>query len=687
MSDGASVALRVNGAPRTAGVAPGWRLLDLLREGLHLVGTKEGCDDGTCGTCTVQVDGEMVRACRVSAGEMAGKDVLTIEGMGTAERPHALQEAFVEADAVQCGFCTPGMIMAAAALLARNPRPSREEIVRRMGSNLCRCTGYRSIIDAVEWVAAGRRGSPRTWPFAARPGARRLGALEKATGAAVYAADIQIDGMLHARALRSPHAHALILGIDTERARALPGVVAVLTAGDIPGENSYGRFLKDQTVLADSKVRQVGDPIAVVAATSLEAADAALALITVRYGPLPAVFDPAEALAGGAPLIHPGGNLLAENALRQGDVAEGFARADVVIDERYTTPWNEHAYLEPEAAVAHPDGDTIVVRTATQHPHYHRAEVARTLGWPDERVRVVPTVIGGAFGGKTDISCQCLVALLAAKTGRPVKMVYTRAESFASTPKRHPFWIHCRTGVTRDGRFTALQMELLADTGAYASSGPGRMIKAFPSATGPYRWPAIDLHGRVVYTNNPTAGSMRGPGTTQVVFALESQLDLMAERLGMDPLELRLRNRLRQGDVLPSGQILERDPAYALTLEAVRPHYAEALARCAAARDLPGTKRRGVGIASLWYGIGGGGGKARLPGRAALDLMRDGTVALRTGAVDLGQGSDTALGLIAAEELGLRPADVKVQAGDTQTTSDTGATAGSKVTFFVGNAV
>jgi CO/xanthine dehydrogenase Mo-binding subunit/aerobic-type carbon monoxide dehydrogenase small subunit (CoxS/CutS family) len=708
MTQGTSVALVVNGIPRQLDVPPHWRLLDLLREGLGLLGTKEGCDDGTCGTCVVMVDGRAVRACRTSATEVAAKNVLTIEGLGSPERPHPLQEAFAEADAVQCGFCTPGMIMAAAALLERNPRPSRSEIVRWLGSNLCRCTGYNSIVDAIEWVAGGQGAAPRrsalgprsdtaAWP-AVGAGHRRLDALDKATGRAVYAADLAVEGMLHARVLRSPHAHAEVVNIDSERALLLHGVQAVLTARDVPGENSYGRRLKDQPVLVEGRVRQLGDPVALVVATSPEAAAAALSLIDVEYRQLPAVFTPEDALADDAPQIDAGGNLLAEHWLRSGDIAEGFARADVVVENTYTTPWNEHAYLEPEAALAFWEGDTLVVRTSTQYPHYHRSEIARTMGLPLERVRVVPTVSGGAFGGKTDISCQCLVALATHRTGRPVRIVYSRAESFVSTTKRHPYTIRCRAGATREGELTALQMDMLADTGAYASFGPGLMVKTFGSAAGPYRWPHVELHGRVVFTNNPTAGCMRGPGTTQVAFAVESQIDLLAEKLGIDPLEFRERNRLRQGDRVLSGQILERDPAYGATIEAVRPHWLEALERCAESGDAPGTLRRGVGVASIWYGIGGGGGGpvpgldsaatvGRAPGRAALDLLDDGSISLRTGAIDFGQGTATAMGLIAAEELGLPLERVTVYTGDTATCPDAGPTVGSRVTFLVGNAV
>jgi CO/xanthine dehydrogenase Mo-binding subunit/aerobic-type carbon monoxide dehydrogenase small subunit (CoxS/CutS family) len=743
----ARVDLVVNGAARRLDVPSRWRLLDLLRDGLGLTGTKEGCDDGTCGTCVVLVDGRMARTCRIAASEAAGRDVVTIEGLGSAERPHPLQEALVAADAVQCGFCTPGMIMAAASLLERQPHPRRDEIERWLGSNLCRCTGYRGIVDAIEGVANGLPASPRPRPLAAetehaaspndlpaireaadrsrveapasvarpsvarpsvaqasvaRPAAvaarsARADAMDKATGRARYAADLRADGMLHAAVLRSPHAHADILRVQTDRALAMPGVQAILTAGDVPGPNSYGRRVKDEPVLAETRVRKVGDPVALVLADSREQAAAALPLIAVEYRELPAAFTPDEALADGAPPIHPGGNLVAEHWLRSGDIAEGFERADIVLESTYTTPWNEHAYLEPEAALASWEGTTLVVRTATQYPHYQRAEIARILGLPSERIRVVSAAVGGAFGGKTEISCQCLAALGAWKTGRPVRIVYSREESFLTTTKRHPYRIRCRAGATRDGDLAALQIDMLADTGAYSSFGPGLMVKTFGSAAGPYRWPAVELHGRVAFTNNPNAGCMRGPGTTQVAFALESQIDQLAEQVGMDPLDFRQRNRLRKGDTLLSGQVLERDPAYEATIAAIRPYWRDAQERCARPAEERSAIRRGVGVASIWYGIGGGGGGpvpgmdpaatvGRGPGRAAVDLLDDGSIRVRTGAVDLGQGVATAMGRIAAEELGLPPDRLTVLTGDSAH-PDAGPTVGSRVTFFVGNAV
>ena len=687
--------LQVNGAARPLAGAAERRLIDVLRDDLGLTGTKEGCDDGSCGTCSVIMDGRLVRACRVPAGEALGRSVTTIEGLGTPDEPHPLQAAFAEADAVQCGFCTPGMIVAAAQLLDRDPEPSRDAIGRWLGSNLCRCTGYASIVDAVAWVAGGRSGPAR--PGTAVGETIRRDALEKACGVARYAADLTAPGMLHARVLRSPHHHADVRRLDVEQARRAPGIVAVLTVEDVPGERTYGRKLKDQPVLVDGRVRQVGDPVALVVATTAQAAEAALSLVDVEYEPLEAVLDPEAALAADAPRVHPGGNLLAEQSLLVGDATAALASAAAVVEGTFTTPWNEHAYLEPEAALAAWDGDTLVLRTGTQYPHYHRAEVARVLGLPTERVRVVPSVSGGAFGGKTDISCQCLAALATAHTGRPVRIVYDRAESFATTTKRHPYRIGGRIGAAADGTLLALQLEMLADTGAYASFGPGLMVKTFASATGPYRWPAVELRGRVAHTNNPTAGCMRGPGTTQVAFALEALIDQLAGTLGLDPLELRAANRLRRGDRLPSGQILDRDPAYPATLDAIRPYLAAARTTRDAMPD-EARRRRGVGVASIWYGIGGGGGGpvpgqdpaltvGRGPGRATVELLGDGSVRIRTGAVDLGQGTATALARIAAGELGLPIERVVVETGDTGTCPDAGPTVGSRVTYFVGNAV
>jgi len=677
--------LTVNGTLHQLAVDPRRTLLDVLRDDLQLTGTKRGCDDGACGTCVITIDGAMARACRVSAENAAGKAILTIEGLGSAGQLHPLQDAFIEADAVQCGFCTPGAIMAAKALLDRNATPTRAQIAKALGSNLCRCTGYVSILDAVERVARPEHSTKTATHALPAPAElhRRFDARDKVRGTALYAADLTMPGMLHAAILRSPHAHAEVLAIDASAARKMPGVIAVVTASDVPGANLYGRAIKDQRVFCDGRVRQIGDAVAAVAATSPEIAAAALAQIRVNYRLLPVITDPCAALLPGAIAIHEKGNLLAEKTAQWGDAEAALAQSHLVVDENYTTPFVEHAYLEPEAVLAYRDGaGRMVVRSATQHSHLHRRAVAETMGLPLEQVRIWPTVVGGAFGAKTDIAGECVAALLVLKTNCPVKIVYTRAESFAATTKRHPFTMRIRTGVTRDGKLTAIAAELLADTGAYASAGPAIMVRAFVSMVGPYQITNATIHGRVAYTNNTTAGAMRGYGATQVAIAIEAQMDIMAAKLGLDPLEFRWLNCRRTDPGVATARDVEQEAAYRQTVEAVRPYYEEA--RRARPLDGDGRRLRGVGIASMRYGIGYT--HTQLP-QSIAELDSEGRVRLYIGAMDMGQGTDTAMALIAARELSLPLDAVSVISGDTTQTPDTGASSGSRVVYTDGNAV
>jgi CO/xanthine dehydrogenase Mo-binding subunit len=574
--------------------------------------------------------------------------------------------------------------MAARAWLDRNPAPTRQQIAKALGSNLCRCTGYTSIIDAVTRVVeAGRGGSAQEsqmqWEARGRDDAR-----DKVLGTALYAADLTMPDMLHGAILRSPHAHAEVLHIDDAEARALPGVMAVVTAKDVPGLNRFGRAVKDQPVLADDRVRFEGDSVAAVAATSPEAAARAVSLLRVNYRTLPAVLDPTEALEDGAPQVHEGGNLQSERVVSWGDVEAGLTEADVVVDGTYTTPWQEHAYLEPEAALAYLDDGRLVLRSATQYSFMVQETLAETMGLPLERVRVAPTVVGGAFGGKNDASYQCVAALLALKTGRPVRIVYSRAESFAATTKRHPFRIRCRIGAAQDGRLIALKAEMVADTGAYASSGPAVFVRSSVSMASPYHFPSGLIQGRAVYTNNVVAGSMRGFGAPQSVFAIESQMDILAARLGIDPLELRLMNPRGSDAAEAMPQELVQEASYLETLEAVRPYFRRAL-EARQARPRRGRRwRRGVGVASMRYGIGASG-QLYAPGRTDAELGLDGRVRVVTGVMDLGQGSDTVMQLIVANELAMSPDDVSVVSGDTAVTFDAGTTGGSRVTYYVGN--
>ncbi|MBI2848541.1 MAG: molybdopterin-dependent oxidoreductase [Chloroflexi bacterium] len=682
----------LNGEKVELAVDPRRRLLDVLREDLGLTGAKEGCGTGECGSCKVIVDGRAVSSCLLQVGKIAHKQVTTIEGLGNPSRPHPLQEAFVEAGAVQCGFCTPGMIMAAWALLERNHDPTQRQVREALAGNLCRCTGYTKIIEAVQRTATHLRGEgmeERRWGEGMiGRGVPRLDALYKATGVTRYTADLQMEGMLYARVLRSPHHHARIRLIDTREAEALEGVVAVLTAKDIPGANRIGQQRKDQSVLAEDRVRQVGDAVAVVAAHSETAAAKALSLIKVDYELLEPVFDPLKALQEGAPPVHEGGNLVAQRRVIKGDVEKGFSQADVVVENTYTTPFIEHAYLEPEAGLCHMDeAGRVVLRVPTQGAHSNREEICRVLGLGLDRVRVIQMPTGGAFGGKGEITVHCLLALLSYKTGMPVKMVYSRRESFESTTKAQAFHMRYRTGASRDGKLFAVQAELVLNSGAYASVGEATLTRAVVHATGPYNVPHIFVEGKLVYTNNPYCGAMRGFGVSQVTFACESQMDILADRIGMDPWEFRFQNAYDRGDENSTGQVLKEGVGIKETLKAVRPYYQQRLARAKAPARAPERTpwKEGMGLACSWKGIGRLGGSNR--SEAHVELKEDGRVYIFTGACDVGQGSSTVLAQIAAHELCVPLEGIVIISGDTDLTPDAGATSASRVTYMSGNAV
>ena len=672
----------LNGGPARAAGDPTTPLIGVLRDELRLTGTKLGCDDGRCGACVVLVNGRVARACQTPVDRVRGAAVLTIEGLGSPARPHALQRAFVETGAVQCGFCIPGMIVAAKALLDANPRPSRGQMVKALGANYCRCAGFSSIFEAVDRAAATLRGEAVSLPLV--PLDDCWDEMAKATGKALYGADLRRDGMLHLKVVRSPHAHARIVDVDATEALALPGVEAVLTAKDVP-VNHHGRVIQDEAVLAGDRVRMIGDPVAAVVAVSEALAIQAAARVRVSYEVLPAVLSPRAALEPGAPRLHAGGNVLARQAIRRGDAEAGLARADAAVDGTFVTPFNEHAYLEPEAALAYVDAaGRVVIETGSSHPHLHRLEVARALGLPEDRVRIVSVVLGGHFGGRTDVAMQCILGLAAWRVRRPVRCVYTREESFASTTKRHAFEIRGRLGADREGRITGLRLQMLADGGAYASAGNFIITRAAISGSGPYAIGDVWLGGEAVYTNNTLAGAMRGFGAPQSTFALESLMDELATRLAIHPIELRLRNALKPGAVLATGFPVGEGTAVVETLEAIRPHYDEAARRARESRA-SGDLRRGVGVASMWFGIGTTTGEK--PSHADMELLPTGRVVVLAGAPDAGQGSDYVLRRVAAQVLNVPLSQVDLVRGDTDRARDTGSCTGSRVTFYVGNAV
>jgi CO/xanthine dehydrogenase Mo-binding subunit len=508
----------------------------------------------------------------------------------------------------------------------------------------------------------------------------RVDALGKLTGKALYAGDYAFPGMLHLKVVRSNRPHARILAIHTERAEALPGVVALFTHKDIPGRNRVGTRTKDQPVLCDEKVRLVGDPVVLIAGETLEVAEEAASLVRVDYEDLPGVFSPEEALAPGAVKIHEEGNLLFDRTLVKGDPDQGLENSDVVITNTYRTMMAEHAYLEPEAGVANFEDGKVTVWMPSKHSHFDQRELVNVLGLPSEKVRVINTTIGGCFGDKISLSPGYYAALASLKTGRPAKMVYTREESFAASTKRHPFVIHHTLGATRDGRLLSVKVDVVGDAGAYTSSSGTVLVKALIHAAGPYEIPNVYVRVRAVYTNNPVSGSMRGLGVPQVAFAHESQIDVLAETLHLDPFEIRLKNALKVRSVTATGQQLGSSVGLAETIQRVREEIYK--------RGVPissGSRKYCWGIASFLYGIGRPG--MPNPGVTRIEANDTGGFTLYAGCEDVGQGSSTVLAQIAAEVLRCSVEKIRLITGDTDQCSDAGVSAASRITYIVGRSV
>ncbi len=558
----------INGRKVSRTAKPHLRLLDFLRDDLNLTGNKEGCGAGECGTCSVFVDGVLMKSCLMPVAKAQGTQIDTIESLAKSGELSVLQKAFHKAGASQCGYCIPGMVMAATAALRANPFAGREEIKERLGGNICRCTGYQKIFDAVELardVHNGRLPASALLETDTADGevigknVRRIDAPSKVSGRLKYAGDMLMPGMLHVQVLRSPHPHARIVAIDTSAALAMDGVEAVITSADVPGQDGFGVFVHDQPIMARDKVRYVGEAIAAVAAEDVLTAKRAVAAIKVAYELLPPVFDPDKAMRESAAVVHDyaPGNITKHIPIRVGDVEQGFAESDLVVEEHYSTQAIEHAYLEPEAGVAYVDHDDVVtVVSPSQNITHHRHMLARIIARPISKVRFIMSPVGGGFGGKEDMIYQGMLALLAMKTMRPVRLVFTREESIISTAKRHPSRTTLRMGVMRDGRIRALAMRMVCDGGAYGLSTEGVMRKAAILAAGPYVIPNVQIDTYGIYTNNTPSGAFRSFGALQTQFATESHLDIIAERLGLDPFEIRRINAMRDGATTHTKQTL-----------------------------------------------------------------------------------------------------------------------------------
>jgi xanthine dehydrogenase molybdenum-binding subunit len=711
--------LKVNGRPVEMDVPESRTLSELLREDLGLTGTRIGCNEAECGICTVLVDGTPVNSCIYPAFKAGGASVETIEGLSRNGELHPLQTAFNEHGAVQCGICTPGLIMTSKALLdckaERGETVSAEDIGIALKDTYCRCTGYRSVIRAV--LQASGQDVPPYIPETVKPGlavGRALpnpDSLAKITGAARFTDDYHFPGMLHARTLRAGVPHARIRSIDAAEARALPGVHAVLTHEDVPGRNLHGLVTIDWPVLCGEKVRYAGDAVAIVAADSRETADRALGLIRVEYDELPAVTSAIEAIRPGAPVLHegrPDGNLLKHIKVNKGDTDSGFAQADVIVDRTYRTPTVEHMFLEPECSVAVPAGydpsefdgdlDPAAVRGETafhgkttvyvggQIPYLDRDQVAASLGVEPGSIRIVATLMGGGFGGKEDIAGQVHAALLAEATGRPVKMLYSRQESLLFHPKRHATLIRIRTGANREGKLTAVQATLYGDGGAYASLSEKVLTRATTHASGPYDVPHVKVDCFAAYTNNAPCGAFRGFGVSQSCYAVESNMDILAGELGIDPVELRRINALDVGSVTCTGQVMKESVGLQECIEKVD-------------RDMrrgdfrwtwqEGGSRFAWGLAVGYKNTGLGGGapdKATAEVETWTDEENQIRAEVRISSAEMGQGLPAVLSACVAEELGIPAERVRVLLGDTDFCPDGGPTTASRQTFISGNA-
>ena len=715
----------VNGREVEVDAAPALRLTRALRDHLGLTGTKVGCDAGDCGACTVLLDGEQVCACLVSLGQVAGRSVVTVEGLAESGRLSRLQQAFHEHGAAQCGICTPGMLMAASTLLGHPRPPAEPEVLDALSGVLCRCTGYRKIVRAVLAATNGvasasiptrsesaapdaasllrGQGLPpdagavasSTGNGAGRIMGRRIPSVDgigKVTGEAVFGADEAPDDALFLRVVRSPYPRArFTLGDCTGLHARYRGLARILTAADVPGVNGFGIYpdIKDQPVLAPGIARYRGEAVAALVGDADTLDRLTDDELPIEWEPLPSLDDPRDAVAPGAAAVQPAhpDNVLIRGRVHAGSVPPAGRGGLVEASGEFETPFVEHAYIEPEAGWARRiEGDRIEVAACTQTPYMDRDEVANVLGIAPERVRVRPSACGGGFGGKLDQSVQPLVALAAWVLEVPVRCTYTRTESMTATTKRHPSRIRARAVADPAGRLLAWEFDGDFDTGAYASWGPTVAGRVPVHCMGPYRVPNVRADSRAILTNSPPSGAFRGFGVPQAAVAHESLVDELAIALGIDPLEFRHRNALRAGDRTATGQVLEASVGLVACLDALRPRWKALREEADAfnASDAAGYRRRGAGVACMWYGCGNT--SMSNPSSMRVTLSRDGRVLFRNGAQDIGQGSSTIMLQIMAEALGLPMERIDMVVSDTDLTDDAGKSSASRQTFVSGRA-
>lgn len=685
-----TISLTVNGIKRDVEVSPDMVLLDYLRKSLSLTGTKQSCDrKGICGACMVIVDGKAVRSCLAKMAKLDGADVISIEGLGTPENPHLIQEAFCLAGAIQCGFCTPGMIMSAKALLDKNPNPSFDDIKKALAHNLCRCTGYKKIVEAVQ--LAGRFIRKETTPDAIRGmiGKAPIGnshvrptAMIKACGTALFNDDIPLpENALEIAVARSTEYHAIIKSVDTSVAESMPGVFGVLRASDINGTNRLRQVHPDQPVLCDERVRVLGDPIVAVVAQTREQARAAAAAVKVEYEPLPVQLTPAESLAPGAYVIHSHApdNVCASQPVIKGDAETALLESAYVVEAEFGTQTNHQAPLEPEVSSAYFKGKDLIVVGRSNNIHFHLNQMKEALGCDDMQYKEAYS--GGQFGIKIWIVTEAIAAAAALHFKRAVRYAPTMEESMLITTKRHAFpSMKTKLAADKNGKIKAFFCDFVMDKGGYTVNGPGILGRSVMMISGSYNIPAIKVLGRNVYTNNCPGGSARGAGPPQTAFALECIIDMMAEKIGMDPLEFRRINALKPGETKATGMAVNQWE-FPDVCEAIEPVYEKAKKEAGEFNKNGGNIKRGVGLAAFSFGIGAAGDSATM----SVEINADDGITIYAAVADPGEGNDSMLTQIAANEMGLPLEKVRLYVRDTDKTVLMGPSAGSRMTFMAGN--
>ena len=672
----------VNG--RAVTVEKNQKLLRYLRDVLHLTSVKDGCSEGACGTCTVLIDGKPTKACVPQTDKLEGKTVVTVEGLSDWEK-EVFTYAFGEAGAVQCGFCIPGMVMCAKGLIDQNPDPTREEAAFAIRGNICRCTGYVKILDGILLAAKifrdGKLPAPAANDYQVGSRVQRIDVAEKVQGYGKYPDDIYVDGMCYGSAVRSEYARARVLSIDTAEAEALPGVVCVLTAKDIPGRNYVGHIQKDQaTLIPVGKITHyLGDAVALVCARDPETLEAAKKLVKVAYEPLEPVHNPSEAWEDSSRRVfetETDTNVQAHKHVARGDADGAIAKSKYVLTRHFETPWTEHAFLEPECCVALPlPNGGVKLLTSDQSTHTTMRECMEMLDTFPDQCLVENQLVGGGFGGKEDMSVQHHAALIAFVARVPVKVKLSRQESILVHPKRHPMWMDFTMGCDENGIIQGVKATVVSDTGAFASLGAPVLERACTHAAGPYAYENFEIDGTSYYTNNPPAGAFRGFGVTQTCFATESLLNEMADLVGISPWEIRWRNAIRPGGVLPNGQIVGEETGLAETLEAVKPYYDEAVKNGDPVGLACAMKNAGVGVGLQDWG------------RARLIVGEDAKIHIYSGASCIGQGLGTVLTQMVVTNAGISPDDVVYERSNTWIAPDSGDTSGSRQTLITGEAV